>query len=304
MQQPVILVVDDEPSFCAMLTRMLEALGTTAKAITDARLVAGEIQAHSYNVMLLDFCMPHQSGLDVLAEVRRLAPNIKVIMMTGHADTHTAIEVLRLGAFDFLEKPFSLELLSHAVMRALDTQRIELENRRMLEDLRQSRHALLESKTQLEHANQELRETNAVLAALMQNIERTRRETEEGMLRKIRSLIIPMLETLHQDRALRIYKPQLTTLLEHLEELSTGLTLNSHQISSLSFSELQVASMLKSGMTSKEIANTLHVSLETVKSHRKNIRRKLKVVGSKDDLRTHLRAIASLPRGNERWLDA
>jgi FixJ family two-component response regulator len=304
MQQPVILVVDDEPELCAILTEALTSRGATTEAIMDPCLVADEIRARSYDVILLDLCMPRQSGLDVLATVRRLAPDVKVIMMTGHADTQTAIEALRLGAFDFREKPFALDLLFHTVTRALDTQRIELENRRMLEDLRRSRHELLQSKTQLERTNQELRDTNATLAVLMRNIKRARRETEEEMLSKIRSLIIPTLETLRQDRMLCTYKPQLTTLLEHIEDLTTGLRLDVRQTSSLSFSELRVASMLKSGMTSKEIAVNLHVSLETVKSHRKNIRRKLKLVGSKDDLRTHLRAIESSPRRFEPRFDA
>ncbi len=84
-------------------------------------------------MILSDVRMPGLSGLELLAEVRRRDPDLPVILLTGHGDVPMAVEAMRDGAYDFLEKPFSPEALLGSLRRALDKRTLVLENRRLHE---------------------------------------------------------------------------------------------------------------------------------------------------------------------------
>ncbi len=283
-----ILIVDDERQVADLLKEVFSSWSMSAESLTDPLLVSREVKKRFYHIVLLDIMMPKKSGLDVLAEISRLSPKTKIIMMTGYADKEVAIKALRLGAFDFLEKPMSIDLLSYAVKRALETQRIELEHEKALEDLKKSHAELLAHQAKLEQLNEDLLDTNKALSVLAQNIERTREETERRMVLKIRSLILPIIEKLRQDKNLEMYEPQFAMLVGYIEDLTSGLATNFQLTTSLSFSELRIASMIRNGMTSEEIARQLHIALDTVKTHRRNIRRKLNITGTAKNLRTYL----------------
>jgi two-component system nitrogen regulation response regulator NtrX len=136
-----ILVVDDEPAIQTTLRGVLEDEGyrvTTAGAGEDAvRLVADEVP----DLVFLDIWMPGMDGLDTLAELRRARPEAPVIMISGHATIETAVKATRLGAYDFIEKPLSLEKVLVTVTRALEHGRLERENTNL--------KARLEERTQI-----------------------------------------------------------------------------------------------------------------------------------------------------------
>jgi two-component system nitrogen regulation response regulator NtrX len=136
-----ILVVDDEPAIQTALRGVLEDEGyrvTTAGAGEDAvRLVADEVP----DLVFLDIWMPGMDGLDTLAELRRARPEAPVIMISGHATIETAVKATRLGAYDFIEKPLSLEKVLVTVTRALEHGRLERENTNL--------KARLEERTQI-----------------------------------------------------------------------------------------------------------------------------------------------------------
>jgi two-component system nitrogen regulation response regulator NtrX len=136
-----ILVVDDEPAIQTALRGVLEDEGyrvTTAGAGQDAvRLVADEVP----DLVFLDIWMPGMDGLDTLAELRRARPEAPVIMISGHATIETAVKATRLGAYDFIEKPLSLEKVLVTVTRALEHGRLERENTNL--------KARLEERTQI-----------------------------------------------------------------------------------------------------------------------------------------------------------
>ncbi|RMF90364.1 MAG: response regulator [Nitrospinota bacterium] len=291
MQDMRILIVDDDPKLCAYLQEALASWNIPSQSVTNPLLVPSLVQETFYNVVILDVVMPEKSGLELLAEIRTLSPDSKIIMMTGFADKGMAIEALRLGALDFLEKPITLDLLSHAVHRALEMQKIELEYKRTLVALQQSQQELLVKTQQLEEANRELTETNKALSVLAQSIEKSRKAFEERMVMKVRSLILPLIEKLRQDPDLQRYEAELAMVVEHIENLTSGLATNLQIATALSFSELRIASMIKNGMTTDQIAAHLHISPDTVKTHRKNIRKKLKIVGTKQNLRTYLSSL-------------
>jgi len=292
-----ILIVDDEPTLCEILVSMVSSLGIKAKSISQSLKVMDEVKNNFYRLVLLDVFMPEKSGFDLIPEIRKISSDTKIIIITGHADKELAIKALRLGAFDFLEKPIDMELLSYSVSRALHIQETELEYKKTRENLERSQADLLDHEEKLENLNRKLIETNKALTVLAQNIAREKEETEKRIVLKTRSLIIPIIESLQRDKNLRRYEAELSMLVSHLEDLTSGLAADIKIATSLSFTELRIASLIKNGLTTEEIANHLHISPSTVKTHRKHIRRKLGINNQEYNLRNYLES--RLKKGSE-----
>jgi two-component system, NtrC family, nitrogen regulation response regulator NtrX len=123
-----ILVVDDEPAIQAALRGVLEDEGyrvSTAGGAADALRLIGE---ETPDLVFLDIWMPKTDGLEALAEMKRIRPETAVVMISGHGTIETAVKATRLGAYDFVEKPLSLEKMLLVVNRALEHGRLEREN--------------------------------------------------------------------------------------------------------------------------------------------------------------------------------
>jgi FixJ family two-component response regulator len=283
-----ILIVDDEPIVCELLEAMASSLGIKAKSITRSLKVMDEVRKTFYNLVLLDVFMPVRSGFELIPDIQKASSDTKIIIITGRTDKEVAIKALRLGAFDFLEKPINMDLLSYSVNRALHIQETELEYKKTRETLEHSQADLLDHKEKLEDLNRRLIQTNQALTVLAQNIAREREETEKRIVLKTRSLIIPIIERLQHDKNLKRYEAELIMLVKHLEDLTSGLAADTKIATSLSFSELRIASLIKNGLTTEEIAKHLHISPSTIKTHRKNIRRKLGINNRQQNLRNYL----------------
>ena len=127
---PTLLIVDDEANIRSSLAGALGRDGyqvDTAANVTEGRTRLRE----AYDFVLLDVWFPDGSGLDLLAEIRGAAPDTVVIMMSGHATVDAAVKATRLGAFDFLEKPLSLDRLLILLRNAASARALSSENRRL-----------------------------------------------------------------------------------------------------------------------------------------------------------------------------
>jgi two-component system nitrogen regulation response regulator NtrX len=127
---PSILIVDDEANIRGTLKGVLSREGyqvDDAASVAAARALLRE----AYDLVLLDVWFPGESGLDLLASIRQDAPDTTVIMMSGNADLETAVQATRLGAYDFLEKPLSLERLLVILRNASATRALASENERL-----------------------------------------------------------------------------------------------------------------------------------------------------------------------------
>ena len=124
-----ILIVDDEESILTSLNSILQDEGyevTLAKNGVEALRI---YTMDPPDLMLLDIWMPEMDGLETLRRVRELVPTAQVMMMSGHGSIETAVKAIKLGAYDYIEKPLSLENVTLRVKHALDQYRLEQENR-------------------------------------------------------------------------------------------------------------------------------------------------------------------------------
>lgn len=125
-----LLVVDDEESVRNLLQRILQGAGYTVDTAADGREVLAKISELEIAVVLLDIKMPGMSGMEVLQQLTANRPDICVVMVTAVADLQTAVESMKLGAYDYITKPFNQNDVVLKVRKALETRHLLLENER------------------------------------------------------------------------------------------------------------------------------------------------------------------------------
>ncbi len=123
-----ILIVDDEPAIQSALRGVLEDEGYRVTAVGSGAQALSLLADEAHDLVFLDVWMPGMDGLDTLVQIKNLRPDTTVVMISGHATIETAVKATRLGAYDFIEKPLSLEKTLLTVSRALEHARLEREN--------------------------------------------------------------------------------------------------------------------------------------------------------------------------------
>jgi two-component system nitrogen regulation response regulator NtrX len=126
---PSILIVDDEPSILKGLTGLLTDEGFEVVTASNGYEALKAIDREAPDMVLLDLWMPGIDGLETLKEIKRDNPNTPVIIVTGHGNIETAVKATKLGAFDLIEKPLSIDRLIVSIQNALNFRRLEEENR-------------------------------------------------------------------------------------------------------------------------------------------------------------------------------
>ncbi len=126
---PSILIVDDEPSILKSLSGLLSDEGFEVQTATNGYEALKIIDAESPDLVLLDIWMPGIDGIETLKEIKKNNPYIQVIIISGHGTIETAVKATKLGAFDLIEKPLSIDKVIVAINNALNFRRLEEENR-------------------------------------------------------------------------------------------------------------------------------------------------------------------------------
>ncbi len=124
-----ILVVDDEESIRSSLKSILEDEGYEVTVASNGQEALKAYTSDPPDLMMLDIWMPEMDGLETLRRVKEFVPTAQVMMMSGHGSIETAVKAIKLGAYDYIEKPLSLENVTLRVKHALDQYRLEQENR-------------------------------------------------------------------------------------------------------------------------------------------------------------------------------
>ena len=124
-----VLLIDDDPHLRQALSQTLDLAGLKVSSLADAHGVAARIERDWPGVVVSDIRMPGIDGLQLLQQLQEQDPELPVLLITGHGDVPLAVQAMRAGAYDFLEKPFASDDLLDSVRRALAVRRLVLDNR-------------------------------------------------------------------------------------------------------------------------------------------------------------------------------
>ncbi len=130
-----ILIVDDEPGIRDTLRGVMEDEGFAVEAVASGEECLSALEKRAYSCVLLDVWLPGIDGLETLRRLRAAGSDAAVVIISGHGNVETAVKATKLGAFDFIEKPLSLEKTLLTVRNALKQQRLELMNAEMSAEL-------------------------------------------------------------------------------------------------------------------------------------------------------------------------
>jgi FixJ family two-component response regulator len=288
-----VLVVDDDRSIRRSLSVYL---GDEGHAVTQAadgdEAIALIASAEPPEIVLLDLRMPGTNGMAVLRHLVAGAPELPVIVISGVGQVADAVEAMRLGAWDYISKPIEdLSLLSIAIEKV--SERAEL--RRKLAAYHRDLEEQVRKRTEeLQAANRALEDKAVALREVLNAVYDERRQAQQEIVGRIERNVLPLLA-----RAADGAAPKLAAVLaqveQNLAEITSPVTDQlARRFSQLSPAELRICHLLRRGMTSKETAQSEGIAVETVETHRKNIRRKLGIANENVNLVTYLQSLEEL----------
>ena len=190
-----VLVVDDEDGIRQALTRFLTRLGYQVQAAANATEALERLAAHHPQAMLCDIRMPETSGVELLPKVLAQDPDLAIIMLTAIDEPRTAIECLKLGAYDYLIKPVDLEELEFSLQQALRQRQLEMDRRELEQwlarevavrtrELEERSAAIEDVALDALAAARDWGGTDAALSKLAEELGATRAELEEEVRRR------------------------------------------------------------------------------------------------------------------------
>ncbi len=131
MMQKTLLIVDDEPAILSTLSAVLRDEGYHVALASTGEAALQSVQSSLPDLVLLDIWMPGIDGIDTLRKMKEIAPILPIVVMSGHGSIETAVRAIKFGAYDFVEKPLSLEKVVLMVRHALHEQQLSEENREL-----------------------------------------------------------------------------------------------------------------------------------------------------------------------------
>src|ERR1041384_7061615 len=123
-----ILIADDQEMMRDSLAATLAREGHEVVAANDGPLAVSKLSSAKFDLLISDLKMPKMTGLELLAEAKKLRPEMPVVLMTAFATVQTAVEAMKMGAYDYIQKPFDGEEIKLLVERTLEHNRLKQEN--------------------------------------------------------------------------------------------------------------------------------------------------------------------------------
>ncbi|HMB96579.1 MAG TPA: response regulator, partial [Tepidisphaeraceae bacterium] len=123
-----ILIADDQEMMRDSLAATLAREGHEVVAAGDGPIAISKLQAGRFDLLISDLKMPRMTGIELLAEAKKLRPDMPVVMMTAFATVQTAVDAMKLGAYDYIQKPFDGDEIKLLIDRTLEHSRLKLEN--------------------------------------------------------------------------------------------------------------------------------------------------------------------------------
>ncbi len=305
MKKKRIMVVEDEGITAMRIKGSLEDMGysvtSTEFSGEDAVKNAAEDRP---DLILMDIVLDGEmDGIEAAGKMRT-EYDIPVVYLTAHSDSAIVKRLKATEPFGYIIKPFEDHELRMVVEIAFYRYEMEQkirESRDMLEIKVKERTAELESAVRLlEEAEKKMRlhagelgESNTALKVLLKQRERDRNEFENNILSNVKHLIIPYIDKLKKNRKMSDELDYLSIIESNLKEIVSPFSAKlSFRHLNFTPKEIMVANLIKDGKQDKDIMEILNISLDTVKAHRKSIRRKLAINNKKINLRTKLLSVS------------
>ncbi len=330
MADKSILLVDDEEAILASIGWALERNNFKVTTAKNGREAMELLRAGPYDLVVTDLLMAETDGIAVLQLAKGLYPERGVIILTGHGHVASAVQALKLGADDYLQKPCDIDDLLNKARRSLERQDLiaelrkqnarlhkEMAARRAIELELQESHACLERQVrertaelsdtvdelqvalatvqtkeqELQEINRELQDINTTFSTMLKRRDRENDAIRQELAAHIGKMVLPMLA-----KARTQVNGAAQNYLETAEaNLLDVISRQPHDLvlvnARLAPRELQIVHYLRQDKTSKEMAELLDISVRTVESYRENIRKKLRIKNQKKNLKKFITSI-------------
>jgi DNA-binding NtrC family response regulator len=125
MKTRPVLIVDDEKNIRLTVSQSLESIGLDTDTAMNGEEALAKLKAHEYSLILLDLKMPGMDGMQVLRRIREIHPEVRVIVITAYGTVESAVEAMKLGTVDFVQKPFASEEIRTLVSRVLQRDQLD-----------------------------------------------------------------------------------------------------------------------------------------------------------------------------------
>jgi DNA-binding NarL/FixJ family response regulator len=313
-QHRTILLIDADARFRAAVGRELKK--------RDYRVLEASDPAHGLELyftqrpdaVVLDLIMPEMPGVEVLERIMENDPDLPVVVVSASDDLEDALTALRLGACDYLDKATSpVDALEEILRRNIDEAEAVRRKNRRIDALRQEIEALNDTRrdfrekllaqtrekqrlsAKLEENKNKVDDMTVTLRTVIQTVGEEKEELRHSIADDIRSNILPNLEKMAREESPEVRESFREVIEEQLLALVKGADTGiDDQVMLLTATELAVAQYIKAGRTTAQIADLMHSSLETIQTHRKNLRKKFDLVGKNIDLQVYLRTVKGL----------
>ena len=201
-----VAIVDDEENIRTILSDSLVAAGFEVCGFEGAEPALASLEENKPDVMVADLRMPGMNGLEMVREVRRLSPDTQVVILTGYGDMKSAVEALRLGAYDYLSKPVDIDRLTQSIRNAAERRALVLANRTLLRSLEEANRLKAEF---IRGMNHEVRTPLGHILGFAQILEETLQDLNDKQLRYFENIragangLLEMFENILQFSALQ-----------------------------------------------------------------------------------------------------
>jgi DNA-binding NtrC family response regulator len=142
-----VLIADDDDLCSEILRDAMEPLGVEVAVAGDGIEALELLEAHPFDILITDLYMPRMDGLTLLTHARKLVPHLLTVIITGFGSLESAIEAIRQGAYDYVQKPFKLEEISIVIRNAMEKINFLREKARLIRELEQAHQELSELRT-------------------------------------------------------------------------------------------------------------------------------------------------------------
>jgi len=288
-QVPLISIVGDDALLCDRLSEAIRSWGMLPRVIAHPVLVDGMANGEWGSVFVLDMDTPGIDGPGLIIELCNHFPEAKVVAATVDFSKGKILRALRACAFDIIQKPVDQDELLGIIRRALEAQERERRARsELVRSLEEGQSKLVDQAKRLEILNQRLVENNRAFTILSRNFELEREELHKQIAHKVGAILMPTINRLRKDKDLRKFALELDLLHDTVRDLTSGLGMEKQIAAILSKTEVRIASLIRSGLTTAQIAEALSISPDTVRTHCKNIRKKLRINDQQHSLKNYL----------------